>query len=130
MKTIQSYILERLVLSKNKHTYSTSLLNFGELLFSDIVSPNEYFSEDNICDCWLLPYEINGVKQDTNPDNWDEVDIRDISIVLNDNIDTEIDIDIQENKPLKAWDCYFELEWEDSIFKFCWITTDDIRHKL
>jgi hypothetical protein len=131
MKTIQSYILERLVLSKNKKRYYTSLFNFIELLFSDDISPNEFFSEDTIYNSWLLPYEINGVKQDTNPDKWQDDDISDIAKLLYDNRDTEIDIDIQENKFLgSACDYRFELEWRNSIFKFCWTSTNDIRDKI
>lgn len=130
MKAINAYINERLVLSKNKSKhYITTLSKFAKLFFSD-KSPHDYFSEDNICDCWLLPYEINGVKQDTNPDDWEEGDIYDISLVLKDNNDTEIAIDIRENKILDAWDYSFELEWRDSFFKFCWTSTDDIRNEL
>lgn len=141
MKTIQSYILERLnstntdiserlVLSKTKNRYCISLIEFAKLLFSDINNPNDYFSEDNICERWLLPYEISGIKQDTNPDNWQFDDICDISRVLSDNINTEIDIDIKENKTLDAWDYCFELEWRKAIFKFCWVSKDDLRDKI
>lgn len=130
MKTIKTYILERLVLSKHKKNYTITLGDFGELLFTDLPSNIEWFSEDNICDCWLLPYEISGIKQDTNPDNWQYDDISDISRVLHDNINTEIDIDIQENKPLDAWDYYFELEWRGAIFKFCWVSKDDLKDKI
>lgn len=131
MKTIKSYILERLVLSKTKSKHYISLFEFAKLFFPEI-NPNEkdYFSEDSICDHWLLPYEINGIKQDTNPDNWQYDDIRDICRVLDDNINTEIDIDIQENKVLDAWDYYFELEWKKAIFKFCWVSKDDLRDKI
>ena len=130
MKTIQSYILERLVLSKHKKYYTIKLGDFGELLFPDLYSITAWTSEDNIRDCWLLPYEINGVRQDTNPDNWQDDDISDIAKLLYDNADTEINIDIQENKPLDAWDYYFELEWRKSIFKFCWVSKDDLRDKI
>ena len=131
MKTIQSYILERLVLSKTKSKHYISLFEFAKLFFPEINhNENDYFSEDNICDHWLLPYEINGIKQDTNPDNWQFDDICDICRVLDDNINTEIDIDIQENKALDAWDYYFELEWRKAIFKFCWVSTIDLRDKI
>ena len=130
MKTIKTYILERLVLSKHKKNYTITLGDFGELLFTDLPSNIEWFSEDNIGDSWLLPYEINDDKQDTNPDNWDDDDIIEISRVLYDNINTEIDIDIQENKPLDAWDYYFELEWRKAIFKFCWVSKDDLRDNI
>lgn len=130
MKTINSYILERLVLSKTKSKHYISLIEFAKLIFSDINNPKDYFSEDNICERWLLPYEISGIKQDTNPDNWQFDDICDISRVLDDNINTEIDIDIQENKALDAWDYYFELEWRKAIFKFCWVSRDDLRDKI
>ena len=130
MKTINSYILERLVLSKRKKYYTIKLGDFGELLFTDLPSNIEWFSEDNIRDSWLLPYEINDDKQDTNPDNWDDDDIIEISRVLYDNADTEINIDIQENKPLDAWDYYFDLEWLGSIYKFCWVSRDDLRDKI
>ena len=130
MKTIQSYILERLVLSKTKNRRYISLIEFAELFFSDINNPNDYFSEDNIIDSWLLPYEISGIKQDTNPDNWQNDDISDIAKVLYDNINTVIDIDIKENKTLDAWDYYFELEWRKAIFKFCWVSTIDLRDKI
>lgn len=142
MKTIQSYILERLnsinaviserlVLSKTKSKHYISLFEFAKLFFPEINhNEKDYFSEDNICDHWLLPYEINGIKQDTNPDNWQFDDICDICRVLDDNINTEIDIDIQENKALDAWDYYFELEWKKAIFKFCWVSQDDLRDKI
>lgn len=130
MKTIKSYILERLVLSKHKKNYTIKLGDFGELLFTDLPSNIEWFSEDNIRDSWLLPYEINDDKQDTNPDNWDDDDIIEISRVLYDNLSTEIDIDIQENKPLDAWDYYFDLECLGSIYKFCWVSRDDLRNKI
>lgn len=130
MKTIKSYILERLVLSKHKKNYTIKLEDFGELLFTDLPSNIEWFSEDNIRDSWLLPYEINDDKQDTNPDNWDDDDIIEISRVLYDNLSTEIDIDIQENKPLDAWDYYFDLECLGSIYKFCWVSRDDLRNKI
>lgn len=130
MKTIQSYILERLVLSKTNNRHYISLIEFAKLLFPEISNEKDYFSEDNIYDSWLLPYEINGVRQDTNPDKWEEDDISDIARVLYDNADTEINIDIQENKPLDAWDYYFELEWRKSIFKFCWVSKDDLRDKI
>lgn len=131
MKTIKSYILERLVLSKTKSKHYISLFEFAKLFFPEINhNEKDYFSEDSICDHWLLPYEINGVKQDTNPDNWQFDDICDISRVLSDNINTEIDIDIQENKPLDAWDYYFDLEWLGSIYKFCWVSKDDLRDKI
>lgn len=131
MKTIKSYILERLVLSKTKSKHYISLFEFAKLFFPEINhNEKDYFSEDSICDHWLLPYEINGDHQDTNPDNWEEGDIRDICRVLDDNINTEIDIDIQENKPLDAWDYYFELEWKKSIYKFCWVSRDDLRNKI
>lgn len=130
MKNINQYILERLVLSKTNKRHYISLIEFAKLIFSDINNPNDYFTEDNICERWLLPYEISGIKQDTNPDNWQFDDICDISRVLDDNINTEIDIDIQENKALDAWDYYFELEWRKAIFKFCWVSTDDLRDKI
>lgn len=141
MKTIQSYILERLnstntdiserlVLSKTNRRHYISLIEFAKLLFPETYNEKDYFSEDTICDNWLLPYEINGVRQDTNPDKWEEDDISDIARVLYDNADTEINIDIQENKPLDAWDYYFELEWRKSIFKFCWVSKDDLRNKI
>lgn len=130
MKTIKSYILERLVLSKHKKNYTIKLGDFGELLFTDLPSNIEWFSEDNLRDSWLLPYEINGDKQDTNPDNWDDDDIIEISRVLYDNVDTEINIDIQENKPLDAWDYYFDLECLGSIYKFCWVSRDNLRNKI
>lgn len=131
MKTINRYINERLVLSKNKHRYYTSLFKFVELLFSDDISPNEFFSEDTIYDNWLLPYEINSVKQNTNPSKWQPDDISEIAKLLYDNRDTEIDIDIQENKFLEgACDYRFELERGNSIFKFCWTSTNDIRNKI
>lgn len=130
MKTIKSYILERLVLSKHKKKYTITLGDFGELLFTDLPSNIEWFSEDNIRDSWLLPYEINDDKQDTNPDNWEDDDIIEIARVLYDNINTEIDIDIQENKPLDAWDYYFDLEYLGSIYKFCWVSRDDLRNKI
>ena len=79
MKSIKQHILERLVLSKTKSKHYISLFEFAKLFFPEINhNENDYFSEDNICDHWLLPYEINGIKQDTNPDNWEEDDIRDI----------------------------------------------------
>lgn len=130
MKTIKTYILERLVLSKHKKNYTITLGDFGKLLFPDLYSIAAWTSEDNIYDCWLLPYEINGVKQDTNPDEWEDDDISDISKLLYDNADTEINIDIQENKPLDAWDYCFELEWRGSTFKFCWVSKDDLRNKI
>lgn len=130
MKTINSYILERLVLNKRKKYYTIKLGDFGELLFTDLPSNIEWFSEDNIRDSWLLPYEINDDKQDTNPDNWDDDDIIEISRVLYDNVNTEINIDIQENKPLDAWDYYFDLEYLGSIYKFCWVSRDDLRDKI
>ena len=130
MKSIKQHILERLVLSKHKKYYTIKLGDFGELLFTDLPNNIEWFSEDNIRDSWLLPYEINDDKQDTNPDNWEEDDIIEISRVLYDNINTEINIDIQENKPLDAWDYYFELECLGSIYKFCWVSKDDLRNKI
>lgn len=130
MKTIKTYIFERLVLSKHKKYHTIKLGDFGELLFTDLPSTIEWFSEDNIRDSWLLPYEINGDKQDTNPDNWDDDDIIEISRVLYDNVDTEINIDIQENKPLDAWDYCFDLECLGSIYKFCWVSRDDLRNKI
>jgi hypothetical protein len=130
MKTIQSYILERLVLSKTKSRHYITLIEFAKLFFPETLNEKDYFSEDTICDNWLLPYEISGIKQDTNPDNWQNDDISDIAKVLHDNINTEIDIDIQENKTLDAWDYYFELEWRKAIFKFCWVSTIDLRDKI
>ena len=130
MKSIKQHILERLILNKHKKYYTIKLGDFAELLFTDLPGRIEWYSEDNIYDSWLLPYEINGVRQDTNPDKWEEDDISDIARVLYDNEDTEINIDIQENKPLDAWDYYFELEWRKSIFKFCWVSRDDLRDKI
>lgn len=130
MKTIKTYIFERLILSKSKIRHIIELGNFAKLLFPEIDNEKDYFSEDTICDNWLLPYEISGIKQDTNPDNWQFDDICDISRVLDDNINTEIDIDIQENKTLDAWDYCFELEWRNAIFKFCWVSKDDLRDKI
>ena len=130
MKNINQYILERLVLSKTKGRHYISLIEFAKLLFPEIDNEKDYFSEDNIIDCWLLPYEIGGIKQDTNPDNWQNDDISDIAKVLYDNINTVIDIDIQENKTLDAWDYCFELEWRKAIFKFCWVSQVDLRDKI
>lgn len=133
MKNINKYILERLVLSKNKRIYRTTLSNFAKKLFfsEHNISPNEYFSEDNIREGWLLPYKINDVKQDTNPDKWSDDGISEITRLLNNNADTEIDIDIQENKFLKgAWNYSFELERRNSVFKFCWTSTNDIRNEI
>lgn len=131
MKALKQHIIERLVLSKTKKRYYITLFEFAKLFFPETYnSEKDFFSEDTICDNWLLPYEINGIKQDTNPDNWQFDDICDICRVLDDNINTEIDIDIQENKALDAWDYYFELEWRKTIFKFCWVSRDDLRNKI
>lgn len=130
MKSIKQHILERLFVGNCKMDYTTTLGEFAELLFTDLPGRIEWYSEDNIYDSWLLPYEINGVEQDTNPDNWEEDDISDITSVLYNNMDTEICIDIEENKPLDAWNYYFDIVWGKSTFKFCWVSKVDLRNKI
>lgn len=133
MKTIQSYILERLVLSKHNKYYTTTVEELTTLYLTNEHGNLEYgdiFGEEPLVDCWMLPYEINGETQDTNPDNWDEQDIMEIQRVLEDNADTEINVVVEEVKYLNAWSYSFELEWQNSNYKFCWNNTINFSNKL